>query len=240
MQKHIVSFSGGKDSTAMLIHMLELGMPIDEIVFADTNLEFPEMYVYIQKVEKFIGRKITVLKEGNWDKWFYGESIRGKTKGQMRGFPLAGSLPCWHSREAKLHPLDKFCKGHIRYIGYALNERNNKRRKRITEYRSGKREKDYIYPLVDWRCTERDCFIYLKERDLYNPLYNRFARTGCYLCPKQGKKGLFVLFKHYPNLWKRLLKYVKDAPNNFNHRDNPIILDTLFKKKTNLGERHGK
>ena len=30
---HVVSFSGGKDSTAMLIRMLEEGMPIDLIVF---------------------------------------------------------------------------------------------------------------------------------------------------------------------------------------------------------------
>ena len=33
--KHIVSFSGGKDSTAMLIMMIEKGMQIDEIVFAE-------------------------------------------------------------------------------------------------------------------------------------------------------------------------------------------------------------
>lgn len=31
--KHLVSFSGGKDSSAMLIRMVEEGMPIDDIVF---------------------------------------------------------------------------------------------------------------------------------------------------------------------------------------------------------------
>ena len=35
---YIVSFSGGKDSTAMLLHLLELGEPIDEILFCDTTL----------------------------------------------------------------------------------------------------------------------------------------------------------------------------------------------------------
>ena len=35
--KHIVSFSGGKDSTAMLLMMLEKNMPIDEIIFCDTG-----------------------------------------------------------------------------------------------------------------------------------------------------------------------------------------------------------
>lgn len=31
--KHIINFSGGKDSTAMLIRMIEEGMHIDDIVF---------------------------------------------------------------------------------------------------------------------------------------------------------------------------------------------------------------
>jgi len=59
--KHIISFSGGKDSTAMLIRMIELGMQIDEILFADTGVEFPEMYDYIREVEIYIGRKIKVV-----------------------------------------------------------------------------------------------------------------------------------------------------------------------------------
>jgi len=236
MKKHIISFSGGKDSTAMLIRMVELGMTIDEVVFADTKLEFPEMYVYIKKVERYIGRKITVLKEGDWDKWFYGKSTRGKTKGQMRGFPLGGCLPCWHSREAKFKPLNKFCNGNIRYLGYALDENSNVRKQKIAQYRfNGGKDKDYIYPLVDWRWTEKDCADYLKDKNLHNPLYGRFTRTGCYLCPKQGKKSLFVLFKHYPDLWAKLLRYVNEAPNNFNHRDNPIILDKEW--RTNNGKR---
>lgn len=62
-QYHVVSFSGGKDSTAMLLHMIELNMPIDEIIFCDTTVEFPEMYEHIDKVEKYIGRPITRLKQ---------------------------------------------------------------------------------------------------------------------------------------------------------------------------------
>lgn len=35
--KHLVSLSGGKDSTAMLIRMLELGYQVDDIVFVDVR-----------------------------------------------------------------------------------------------------------------------------------------------------------------------------------------------------------
>ncbi len=37
---HIVSLSGGKDSTAMLLRMLEEGMPVDIILFCDTGMEY--------------------------------------------------------------------------------------------------------------------------------------------------------------------------------------------------------
>ena len=56
---HVVSLSGGKDSTAMLLMMLEKGMPVDDILFCDTGLEFPGLYAHLDKVEQYIGRPIT-------------------------------------------------------------------------------------------------------------------------------------------------------------------------------------
>lgn len=51
----------------MLIRMVEEGMPIDDIVFIKVmatptlGAELPEMYEYIDKMEIYIGRKITVV-----------------------------------------------------------------------------------------------------------------------------------------------------------------------------------
>jgi len=45
--KHIASISGGQDSTAMTVRMLELGMPLDYIIFCDTGNEFDDMYDYL-------------------------------------------------------------------------------------------------------------------------------------------------------------------------------------------------
>ncbi|MEG0261382.1 MAG: phosphoadenosine phosphosulfate reductase family protein [Oscillospiraceae bacterium] len=47
---HVVLFSGGKDSAAMLLMMLEKKMSIDLILFCDTGFEFPAMYEHITKV----------------------------------------------------------------------------------------------------------------------------------------------------------------------------------------------
>ena len=40
-KKYVVSLSGGKDSTAMLLRLIEEGKPIDYIIFCDAGLEFP-------------------------------------------------------------------------------------------------------------------------------------------------------------------------------------------------------
>ena len=59
---HMVSFSGGKDSTAMLLKMLEMGMQVDVVLFCDTGLEFPALYDHVHKVEQDTGMKVTTVK----------------------------------------------------------------------------------------------------------------------------------------------------------------------------------
>jgi 3'-phosphoadenosine 5'-phosphosulfate sulfotransferase (PAPS reductase)/FAD synthetase len=84
---NIVSFSGGKDSTAMLLTMLEKGIPVDRVICVDTTKEFPQMYEHIGKVQTLIEPlKIEIVKI-DFDYWF-GEHIktRGKRKGDEKGY----------------------------------------------------------------------------------------------------------------------------------------------------------
>lgn len=196
MSKSIVSFSGGKDSTAMLLRMIELNYKIDEIIFADTSFEFPELYDYIKKIEKYIGRKITILKpkKGLFEKWFYGKAVRGKHKDKVRGFPLV-AFPCWWSRESKIRPLHKLQKdADVVYIGIAFDEQK----------RCSTTDDKLKYPLVEWGWTEQDCIDYLNKKGLFNPLYVNFNRLGCWFCQKQSEASLYVLYKNYPELWEKM------------------------------------
>ena len=73
---HAVSLSGGKDSTAMLLMMLDRGMPVDGVFWADTGMEFPEMYGHIAKVDDFLFRErglhIHVLRHPKGFEWLDG------------------------------------------------------------------------------------------------------------------------------------------------------------------------
>jgi len=191
----VVSFSGGKDSTAMLLRLLELGEPIDRIIFADTGAEFPELYEYIKRIEKHIGREIEVIKpETTFDEWRLSNWTKGKLSDEKRGMPQV-LTPCYWTREAKIKPLQKEHKNAtVVYVGIAYDEKQ----------RMAKKAGKIRYPLVEWGWTEQDCVNYLNEKGLLNPLYVNFKRLGCWLCPKQSKGSLYVLWKNYPALWSEL------------------------------------
>ena len=70
MPKHIVSFSGGKDSTAMLLMMLERGVPVDRVICVDTTKEFPQMYEHIEKVQAMVAPIQIEIVKIDFDYWF--------------------------------------------------------------------------------------------------------------------------------------------------------------------------
>jgi 3'-phosphoadenosine 5'-phosphosulfate sulfotransferase (PAPS reductase)/FAD synthetase len=205
---YIAKWSGGKDSTYLVDELLKRGEPLDEVIFCDTGFEFPEMYDYIEKCKaywegKYPDIKITLLNWGKgrdvWDKWAEGKITKGNYNGRSRGFPSELSMS-WCTRELKVVPVQKYIKQQyldcevFYYIGIAFDEP-----KRIPAD-----WKNMIYPMVTWQVTEDEAGEELKKRGLFNPLYNHFTRTGCWLCPKQGTKSLAKLHEHYPELWSEL------------------------------------
>ena len=156
--KHIVQFSGGKDSTAMLLMMIEREMPIDEIIYCDTGKEFPQMYDHISKVEKHIGRKVTVLRADHSFDYYFAEHIRtkGKFKG-IKGYGWASMMNRWCTGLLKTRVSEKYFLGkggYIKYIGIAADE--PKRHKNIA--------KNVIHPLFDWGITESKALEYCYNR----------------------------------------------------------------------------
>jgi 3'-phosphoadenosine 5'-phosphosulfate sulfotransferase (PAPS reductase)/FAD synthetase len=50
---NIYSFSGGKDSTAMVINAVRQHQPVDAVVFCDTGGEFDEIYAHVEVFNKW-------------------------------------------------------------------------------------------------------------------------------------------------------------------------------------------
>ena len=213
MVKHIVSWSGGKDSSAMLIRMVEEGMPIDDIVFiyvmATPTLggEFPEMYEYIHRMECYIDRKITVVQSVlDFDTVFHQTYKTGKWAGKIYGFPL--TCGAWCNSRLKIRTIQKHYKTygeHIRYVGLAADEPD----------RIAKLEPFCRTPLAEWGMTEQDCVEFLEKRDMLNPLYRKFRRLGCWFCVKQSLESLRVLRRDYPEYWAMLLEWDKESFRTF-------------------------
>ena len=52
--KYIASVSFGKDSLAMLLKIIEEKMPLDEVVFYDTGMEFKAIYETRDKIKEIL------------------------------------------------------------------------------------------------------------------------------------------------------------------------------------------
>lgn len=204
-QNNVVSLSGGKDSTAMLLMMLERKEPIHSVVFFDTEWEFPQMYKHIAKLEKNTGVKIIKIRSRiGFDYLMCDRPILERSKQysdkQVRyiGFGWPTLTKRWCTTE-KIHSLDYYIKplkDTLYCIGLAADETK----------RSDKFKRAVRYPLQEYGMTERDCLQYCFEHGYdWGGLYKYYDRVSCYCCPLQRIKDLRTLKYNFPELWKIML-----------------------------------
>lgn len=202
-QLHVVSLSGGKDSTAMLLRMVEECWPIDVILFCDTGLEFEGMYNHIDRLEKYIGRPITRLKASVTFEYLFRDHMPKRKNPLLMGksgYSWPGPRNRWCTAKLKTQVLDQYMRklseGReiIQYVGIAADEPN--------------RVKNFRYPLVEWGMTEADCLEYCRTRGFdWDGLYDIFSRVSCWCCPLQSLEELRKLRKHFPELWTQLQEW---------------------------------
>jgi len=196
--KYILHLSGGKDSTALLIYILENNLPLDEIIFCDTTKEFPDMYNHLDQIEKSLNVSITRLKEKSFDYWFYQhKKTKGKNKGEYGyGWPFMGLR--WCTKQLKQWVANKYIKSldvpNIQYLGIAYNEKQ--RAEKFIKL-------NYSFPLITGKISEDEC---LRKAYSYgftwNGLYEKIPRVGCYLCPLRKLSGLEIIYNEFPELWE--------------------------------------
>ena len=230
---NVLSFSGGKDSMMTAVLMKRLGIPIDIVLFADTGLEFPEMYEYLDVAERFIGTKITTVRsEITFEDLFYQIRIAGKHIGEIHGWPMTRG--CWWNDYAKLQPLMKHKRklgDFTEYIGISTEEQD--RYDRLIKPFPNRHS-----PLYEAGITGDMAKKELRRMDLLNPLYDRFHRLGCYLCPQQRISELRKVRQYYPHLWAHMLELDTDSPVHFKP-DGRTVHDLDFRFAMEAGEIDG-
>ena len=229
--KYIALLSGGQDSTAMTLKLLEDGYPVDFIIFNDTTLEFKHMYEYIDKLDVFFQRKynkkiIQLKPNKSFLDWTYGKTVKGENIGMIRGTPRV-ALPCFWRREAKEYPTTRWLKemgitDYVKYIGYTITETS--RAANIEEYNARA-------PLIEWGWGEAEVQTYLKKNHMENKLYEHFSRTGCKVCPKQKIDDKYMVWKHYKKDWLYMVEVEKELEKlklDNNEKHSPAWHDKLF------------
>lgn len=218
---NIISFSGGKDSTAMLLLAQERGLSIHSAVFFDTGWEFPEMLQHIATIEKNISVPLVRLKP----KRSFAEEL------SINGWPSITRR--WCTRR-KIDALNKYCKQNngVQLIGFSVDEIKR------TESKEMKKPPPKRFPLIEWGISEVGALAYSLSRGYtWDELYNHFDRVSCFCCPLKRIDEYRKLRKHYPKLWQRMLmmgkslkevkrfygwKTVRDLEARFQNEDKQI------------------
>lgn len=209
---HVASFSGGKDSTAMVLHMIERGDHLDEVVFCDTTMEFPAMIRHVEKVKQVIeaaGIKFTTLRaKHDFEYYLLEHKVERKPGDRLHGvlgYGWAGHASRWCTSTMKREVINRHFRELreqyrvVQYIGLAADE--GYRLARATN-----QNKDHRHPLVEWGWTEADAIAYCRSRGYdWEGLYDIFNRVSCWCCPLKSHEELRKLRKHFPDLWAHLL-----------------------------------
>ncbi len=216
--KTIVSFSGGKDSTWMLLEMIRRGEHIDEVVFFDTGWEFPQMLLHVEKIKNLVEERgiafTTLHPETSFDWNMFERPVKG---GHHLGYSWCGLKGCRWGTAIKTQTIDKHFKSepeHIQCVGIAADEVN-----RV------KNDPTKRYPLVEWGITEAECLAgcYAAGYD-WGGLYNHLDRVSCKFCGLKNLKELRNIYFNIPEVWDELRDYQRRTDRPYRN-DGSTIFD---------------
>ena len=190
--RHILSISGGKDSAALAVYLRDR-IPEMEYVFCDTHEELPETYVYIDRLEAFLGRPIHRLNPDRPFEWYL----------RLKGGYLPSARVRWCTSELKIKPFEAFVgTDHVlSYIGIRADEDRG-------AYISTKPNISAVYPFRQDGVGLQDVYRILEDAGLGLPDYYSWrTRSGCYFCFFQRRIEWIGLLENHPDRFQRAREY---------------------------------
>jgi len=195
---YLISISGGKDSTALWLHMkYDLGLENLIPVFADTGWEHPLTYEYLHYLETKLGK----LHRVKSDLDFVGLAVK------KQRFPSARARFC--TEHLKLKP----CRDFIESLGLddlvicsGVRHEESKSRSKMAE----RVDCDDYYKRPQWRpiitWTWQQVFaIHDKYSIEPNPLYKHgMGRVGCMPCIMANNRELKAIAERFPEVFDKV------------------------------------
>lgn len=227
--KHILSFGGGLNSTAMLVYLYENKKQIDEVIFADTLDEFPDTYKAIDYYENYCKERnilFTRIKRGVslYDYCFEKKIIPSRQKrdctSKFKISPIRSYIRNKYGKQEKF----------LMYIGIDYGELHRMKDSNV-KYITNE------YPLVDSKIDRQGCVSLLTDRKLMIP-----RKSGCFYCPFTKKSGWIEIIKTNPELTQRAIALEENGKKfpNFLLSSTPLrkIRDAKLSEKTLVDFEH--
>jgi len=183
MTRTVVAFSGGKDSTALLLRLHELGESF-EVIHTATGNEMPEVEEHIERTLSLCGATLLHLPSPTLGEVI--EDMHCLPNHRMR----------WCTRILKIEPVEKWFLSlpkdeNIDYcVGLRADEPG-----RVGLYDTTASVVSR-YPLREWGWGLEDVRCYLDRRGVIVP-----KRTDCAVCFFQTLYEWFILWSEYPDLY---------------------------------------
>lgn len=213
--KHIVSLSGGKDSTALAVFMRQNypALPV-EYIFCDTGVELPETEEYLERLEAVLGQEVVRLDAL--------QELGVEAKGSRTPFDIwldevyGGYLPNpqarWCTRVLKIRPFERYVGANTAYSYIGIRGDEN----RAGYQQQGSKPPVFsdkpnilpVYPFKEHGVGLTDVKRLLEESGLGMPEYYQWrSRSGCYFCFYQQIGEWQGLKEQHPELFEKAKRY---------------------------------
>jgi len=195
--RHILCLSGGKDSTALAIHLRRTRPHLNlEYVFTDTLKELRETYDYLNRLEALLNIKIIRLNaKAGFDHWL-----------TVFGGLLPSPQMRWCTNMLKLKPFEDYIGDQrvISYVGIRADENR-------TGYISTKPNITPTFPFKEDGIDYAGVMKILNESGLGLPPYLKWGRShsGCFFCFFQQPMEWVRLLETHPDQFEEAMKYEK-------------------------------
>ena len=187
----------------MLLLLLEKRMPLDEVIFYNSGMEFQAIYDIRDRMKPALGQRGVRFTEVRPDASFLYNMLERPVDSKKNGFHLGYGWcggPCRWGTSLKTRSLDKLAlDAEVHYVGIAADEPG----------RLERLEAPKCSPLAEVGMTEADCLAYCYERGFFWEeegvrLYDILDRVSCWCCKNKNRRELKAIYQFLPQYWEKL------------------------------------